>query len=78
LVGQPAVILADEPTGSLDSVRSEEVLALMRELARERAVTVVLVSHDPLAAGYADRVLTLRDGKLSNHLPDSLPRQLSQ
>jgi putative ABC transport system ATP-binding protein len=60
----PSLLLADEPTGSLDSARSEEVLALLRELARERAVTVLLVSHDPLAAGYADRVLTLRDGRL--------------
>jgi putative ABC transport system ATP-binding protein len=61
---EPTLLLADEPTGSLDSARSEEVLALLRELTRERAVTVVLVSHDPLAAGYADRVLTLRDGRL--------------
>jgi putative ABC transport system ATP-binding protein len=72
---EPSLLLADEPTGSLDSARSEEVLALLRELARERAVTVLLVSHDPLAAGYADRVLTLRDGRL--HLgagaPGSLP-----
>jgi putative ABC transport system ATP-binding protein len=61
---QPSLLLADEPTGSLDSARSVEVLELLRELARERAVTVLLVSHDPLAAGYADRVLTLRDGRL--------------
>jgi putative ABC transport system ATP-binding protein len=61
---EPSLLLADEPTGSIDSARSKEVLALLRELARERAVTVLLVSHDPLAAGYADRVLTLRDGRL--------------
>jgi putative ABC transport system ATP-binding protein len=61
---EPSLLLADEPTGSLDSARSEEVLELLRELARERGVTVLLVSHDPLAAGYADRVLTLRDGRL--------------
>jgi putative ABC transport system ATP-binding protein len=61
---EPSLLLADEPTGSLDSARSQEVLAMLRELARERAVTVVLVSHDPLAARYADRVLTLRDGRL--------------
>ncbi len=60
---EPSLLLADEPTGSLDSARSEEVLALLRELAQERGVTVVLVSHDPLAAGYADRVLSLRDGR---------------
>jgi ABC-type lipoprotein export system ATPase subunit len=62
----PSLLLADEPTGSLDSQRSEEVLELIRELCRERNVATVLVSHDPLAAGYADRVLDLRDGKLGS------------
>jgi putative ABC transport system ATP-binding protein len=64
---EPSLLLADEPTGSLDSQRSREVLALLRELCRERGVAVVLVSHDPLAAAYADRVLALRDGKLGAH-----------
>lgn len=67
---EPRLLLADEPTGSLDTQRSEEVLALLRELCRERDVAVVLVSHDPLAAGYADRVLALRDGQLSDYRPD--------
>jgi putative ABC transport system ATP-binding protein len=67
---EPSLLLADEPTGSLDTQRSREVLALLRELARERDVAVVLVSHDPLAAGYADRVLALRDGRLVDHQPD--------
>ena len=61
----PSLLLADEPTGSLDSQRSREVLELLRSLCRERNVATVLVSHDPLAAGYADRVLALTDGKLS-------------
>ena len=65
----PSLLLADEPTGSLDSRRSEEVLELLRELCREKNVATVLVSHDPLAAGYADRVLALRDGKLSDYEP---------
>jgi putative ABC transport system ATP-binding protein len=64
---EPSLLLADEPTGSLDTQRSREVLALLRELCRERGVACVLVSHDPLAAGYADRVLALRDGKLAEH-----------
>jgi putative ABC transport system ATP-binding protein len=64
---QPSLLLADEPTGSLDSQRSREVLELLRELCRERNVAIVLVSHDPLAAGYADRVFALRDGKLSDY-----------
>jgi putative ABC transport system ATP-binding protein len=67
---EPRLLLADEPTGSLDTQRSREVLELLRELCRERDVAVVLVSHDPLAAGYADRVLALRDGRLVDHEPD--------
>lgn len=67
---EPRLLLADEPTGSLDTQRSHEVLGLLRELCRERQVAVVLVSHDPLAAGYADRVLALRDGRLVAHQPD--------
>jgi putative ABC transport system ATP-binding protein len=73
---QPSLLLADEPTGSLDTQRSREVLELLRELCRERKVAVVLVSHDPLAAGYADRVYALRDGRLSDLQPDeaAIPR----
>jgi putative ABC transport system ATP-binding protein len=67
---EPRLLLADEPTGSLDTQRSHDVLALLRDLCRERGVAVVLVSHDPLAAGYADRVLALRDGRLGEHRPD--------
>lgn len=67
---EPSLLLADEPTGSLDSQRSREVLELLRELCRERQVAIVLVSHDPLAAGYADRVFALRDGHLADHQPD--------
>ena len=60
----PRLLLADEPTGSLDTERGREVLALMRELAQEQDVAVLLVTHDPDATGYADRVHTLRDGRL--------------
>jgi putative ABC transport system ATP-binding protein len=67
---EPSLLLADEPTGSLDTQRSREVLALLRELCRERNVAVVLVSHDPLAAGYAHRVFALRDGRLSTYQVD--------
>ena len=71
---EPSLLLADEPTGSLDSQRSGEVLELLRELSRERGVAIVLVSHDPLAAAYADRVFALRDGKLSAYEPELLAR----
>jgi putative ABC transport system ATP-binding protein len=67
---EPSLLLADEPTGSLDSQRSRDVLELLRELCRERQVAIVLVSHDPLAAGYADRVFALRDGHLADYQPD--------
>jgi putative ABC transport system ATP-binding protein len=70
LSSEPKLLLADEPTGSLDSQRSREVLELLRELCRERKVAVVLVSHDPQAAAYADRVLALRDGKLTGYDPE--------
>ena len=68
---EPGLLLADEPTGSLDSQRSGEVLALLRELARERHVAVMLVSHDPLAAGYADSVYSLTDGRLTTGPPNT-------
>jgi putative ABC transport system ATP-binding protein len=64
LSSDPKLILADEPTGSLDSDRGAEVLALLGELCRARGIAALLVTHDPEAAGYADRVHTLRDGRL--------------
>jgi putative ABC transport system ATP-binding protein len=66
----PRLLLADEPTGSLDSQRGHEVLELLCELCREHEVAIVLVSHDPQAATYADRVYALRDGKLGEYEPD--------
>jgi putative ABC transport system ATP-binding protein len=69
---KPRILLADEPTGSLDSQRGREVLELLQELCREQGVAVVLVSHDPMAALYADQVFGLLDGKLSAHELDPL------
>jgi putative ABC transport system ATP-binding protein len=69
---RPRILLADEPTGSLDSQRGREVLELLQELCREQGVAVVLVSHDPMAALYADQVFGLLDGKLSPHEFDPL------
>ena len=67
---EPSLLLADEPTGSLDTRRGREVLELLRGLCRERGVAVVLVTHDPMAAEYADRALALRDGRLGEHEAD--------
>ncbi len=64
LVNEPRLILADEPTGNLDSRRGAEILALLAELCHTRDVAVLLVTHDPQAAAVADRVHTLRDGAL--------------
>lgn len=65
LAGDPRLILADEPTGNLDSVRSKEIVELLRSIAHERDAGVLLVTHDADAAAVADRRCTLRDGKLS-------------
>jgi putative ABC transport system ATP-binding protein len=65
LSNDPRLVLADEPTGSLDSQRSREVLTLLAEICRERSVAVVLVTHDPAGADVADRVHRLRDGRLT-------------
>jgi putative ABC transport system ATP-binding protein len=62
LASQPAVVFADEPTGNLDSKASEEVLELLRSSVDELGQTVVMVTHDPGAASYADRLVVLRDG----------------
>lgn len=67
----PKLVLADEPTGSLDTQRSREVLALLSEICREDRVAMLLVTHDPQAAAIADRVHTLRDGRLFDYEPDS-------
>jgi putative ABC transport system ATP-binding protein len=64
LVSKPAVVFADEPTGNLDSKSSEEVLKLLRQAVDDFGQTVIMVSHDPGAAAYADRLVTLRDGKI--------------
>jgi putative ABC transport system ATP-binding protein len=66
----PGLLLADEPTGSLDTRRGREVLALLSELCRERGTAVLLVTHDPQAAAFADRVHALRDGRLVAYEPD--------
>ncbi len=64
LVHEPALLLADEPTGNLDEVTAAQIGPLLRELARERGATVVLVTHDRQLAAGADRCLTLREGTL--------------
>jgi ABC-type lipoprotein export system ATPase subunit len=69
LVNEPRLVLADEPTGNLDSRRGGEVLELLAATCREREVGVLIVTHDPRAAAIADRVLELRDGRLHPDWP---------
>ena len=66
LVGQPEVLFADEPTGSLDSLTGERVMDLLTAAAREHGITVVLVTHEPRVAAYADREVIVRDGKVTS------------
>jgi putative ABC transport system ATP-binding protein len=66
LVTEPEAILCDEPTGNLDSVTSKEILAMLRSLPEEGRRSVVMVTHDPQAAGYADRLVMIRDGLIES------------
>jgi len=68
LVMDPAILLADEPTGNLDSKAGTEILNLMRRSCDELGQTIVMVTHDPKAASYADRVVFLRDGRIVDQL----------
>jgi putative ABC transport system ATP-binding protein len=70
LITRPDVVFADEPTGNLDSRSGAEVLHFLQASARERGQTVVMVTHDPVAAGYADRVVFLADGLLVDEMDD--------
>ena len=66
LVNNPALILADEPTGNLDSRTSVEVMEIFQRLNRERGITLVLVTHEPDIAQYADRIIVFKDGKIKS------------
>jgi putative ABC transport system ATP-binding protein len=68
LVSRPEVVFADEPTGNLDSRSGAEVLSLLRGSVRELGQTIVMVTHDPVAAAYADRVVLLADGRVAGDL----------
>ena len=64
LVGQPALLLADEPTGNLDTATGAEIMALLQELNQERGLALLVVTHDPEVAAFADRIVKLRDGQV--------------
>ncbi len=70
LAGAPEIIFADEPTGNLDSRSGAEILQFMQSAVRDFGQTIVMVTHDPVAAGYADRALFLADGKIVDDMTD--------
>jgi putative ABC transport system ATP-binding protein len=74
----PRLVLADEPTGNLDTRRSREVLGLLRDLCRSRDMAVLLATHDPQAVAFADRAYELRDGQLHDYNPDEVYLQAGE
>jgi putative ABC transport system permease protein len=73
LIHKPALILADEPTGNLDSSTGDEVMSLLHQLNREQGITLVVVTHDQEVAAYADRIVRLRDGQIATIEGESSP-----
>jgi putative ABC transport system ATP-binding protein len=74
LINDPAILMADEPTGNLDSQTSIEIMAVFQRLNREQGITVVVVTHEPDVASYASRILLFRDGRLRKDEPVAAPR----
>jgi putative ABC transport system ATP-binding protein len=78
LVTRPEVVFADEPTGALDTRTGREVLGLLRQVVDELGQTVVMVTHDPVAASWADRVVLLADGRLAGTMTDPTPERVAE
>ena len=76
LAARPEIVFADEPTGNLDSHASAEILAFLRQAVRELGQTVVMVTHDPVAASYAGRVVFLNDGRIVDELAEPTPERV--
>lgn len=76
MVSRPEIIFADEPSGNLDSTSGSELLSFMRRAVREFNQTIVMVTHDPVAASYADRVLFLDDGKVIDEMAGPTPDRI--
>jgi putative ABC transport system ATP-binding protein len=76
LVSRPDIIFADEPSGNLDSKAAAELLDFMRRAVKEFEQTIVMVTHDPVAASYADRIVFLEDGKIVDEMHDPTPESV--
>ena len=73
MVSRPEIIFADEPSGNLDSKSAAELLDFMRRAVKEFGQTIVMVTHDPVSASYADRVVFLEDGKIVDEMQNPTP-----
>lgn len=76
LIAKPEVVFADEPTGNLDSRSGAEVLSFLRRSVRELGRTIIMVTHDPTAAAYADRVILIADGRIAGDIDDPTPESV--
>ncbi len=76
LIAKPDVVFADEPTGNLDSRAGAQVLSFLRRSVRELGRTVIMVTHDPSAAAYADRVVLIADGRIAGEISDPTPESV--
>jgi putative ABC transport system ATP-binding protein len=73
LVNQPAILLADEPTGNLDSKTSEEIMGIFQRLNREMGITIIMITHEPDIASFAKRNILFKDGKIVDDHKNSAP-----
>jgi putative ABC transport system ATP-binding protein len=78
LATRPDLIFADEPTGNLDSKAGRDVLEVLRTASRDHGQSIAMVTHDPVAASYADRVVFLADGRIVHEVGASTPAEISQ
>ena len=76
LASRPRIIFADEPTGNLDSITGSEILTFMRKAVDDLGQTIVMVTHDPVAASYADRIIFLADGRVVNEMTEPTPERV--
>jgi putative ABC transport system ATP-binding protein len=74
MIGEPSIILADEPTGSLDSVTGQSICRLLQELCQEQGRTIVVVTHEPAVAVWAERIIVLKDGRVLTEFPTEKSR----
>ena len=77
LANEPRLLLADEPTGALDSATGEQIVELLRSVREQRGTTILLVTNDPDVAEVADRILRIRDGRIEEPTPSGAPRSAS-